>query len=355
MDAINSENKLDLLSAGREEIQTLLCELGEKPYRAKQLCAWLKKGTPIDEMSDIPALLREKLKQYAFVISPEILNKSVSKIDGTVKYLLKLDDGELIECVLMSYEHGNSICISTQAGCRMGCKFCASALGGKKRDLTPSEMLSEIMTAQRDSGKRVDSVVLMGIGEPLDNYDNVIKFLSIVGSADSLNIGYRHISLSTCGIVPKIYKLAEEKLPITLSISLHASNDEKRSEIMPINRKYSIDELLTACRKYFDKTQRRITFEYTLIYGKNDTLDDADALAALLKKYFGGKPFHVNLIPVNPVKERGFVSGKRARVNAFRDRLTQRRVNATVRRHLGGDIDASCGQLRNKQSSEKGR
>lgn len=252
----------------------------------------------------------------------------------------------------MKYEHGNSICISTQAGCRMGCRFCASTLGGKKRDLIPSEMLAEILTVQRDSGKRISNIVMMGIGEPLDNYDNVIKFLSIVGAPETLNIGYRHISLSTCGIVPKIYALAKEQFPITLSISLHASNNEARSEIMPINKKYPLEELLTACRSYFDSTGRRISFEYTLISHKNDSIDDANELSKLLKKYFSGVPFHVNLIPVNPVKERGFVSGGAARVNAFRDKLTSLHINATVRRHLGKDIDASCGQLRNKHSVE---
>lgn len=345
------EQKYDLLECTPAEIETLVLSLGEKKFRAKQICSWLWKGCGIDEMTNLSPAFREKLAEYAFVTKPEIAGKAVSAIDGTVKYLLRLCDGELIECVLMEYEHGTSICISTQAGCRMGCRFCASTLGGKKRDLTASEMLSEILTAQRDSGRRVSNIVMMGIGEPLDNYDNVIRFLSIVGSPEALNIGYRHISLSTCGIVPRIYDLAGERFPITLSISLHASNNEARSDIMPINKKYPIDMLLRACRDYFDTTGRRISFEYTLIADKNDSRENADELASLLLKYFRGVPFHVNLIPVNPVRERGFVSGGAAKVNAFRARLEEKHINATVRRHLGGDIDASCGQLRNKHAN----
>lgn len=352
-DMTDTQNKIDLLCSSLREIEESVLRLGEKKFRAKQVWDFLWKGYDICEMSNLPSAFRARLSEEAFVCRPAIAGKAVSKIDGTVKYLLRLSDGELIECVVMEYEHGTSICISTQAGCRMGCRFCASTIGGKKRDLTASEMLSEILTAQRDTGKRISNIVMMGIGEPLDNYGNVIRFLSIVGAPDTLNIGYRHISLSTCGIVPRIYDLANESFPITLSISLHASNNDARSEIMPINKKYPLEELLHACRDYFDKTGRRISFEYTLISNKNDSPEDADALAALLFRYFRGVPFHVNLIPVNPVRERGFVSGGAARVNAFRDRLTEKHVNATVRRHLGGDIDASCGQLRNKHTDDE--
>ena len=274
----------------------------------------------------------------------------MSAIDGTVKYLFSLDDGNCIETVVMRYEHGITICISSQAGCRMGCRFCASTIDGKARDLLPSELLGQIISAERDLGERISGVVMMGIGEPLDNYDNVVKFLRLVGDPDGLNIGYRHISLSTCGIAPKILDLANEELPITLSISLHASNDEKRSEIMPINRKHPIGELLDACRKYFLVTGRRISFEYTLISGKNDTVGDAEELASLLNSKLRPKsdtmPIHVNLIPVNEVEERDFVrSGKKA-ISAFSATLEKRGIRATVRRKLGSDINASCGQLR---------
>ena len=248
----------------------------------------------------------------------------------------------------MRYKYGNTICISSEVGCPMGCAFCASTLGGIVRKLLPSEMLSQIISTQNDSGERISNVVMMGIGEPLDNYDNVIKFLRLVGSPDGLNIGYRHISLSTCGIVDKIYSLAGENFPITLSISLHASDDEKRSALMPVNKRWNIGQLLTACRDYFDKTGRRISFEYTLVQGKNDTEADARALASVLKKYCGDMPLHVNLIPVNNVTERGFLPTDKAGVEKFSQTLQNAHVNATVRRRLGSDIDASCGQLRAK-------
>lgn len=345
--------KKDLLDLTKAELSELMASLGEAKYRAGQIYDWLHRGYDIHEMTNLSKALREKLSEVAFVTRPNILRRAQSAIDGTVKYLFEMPDGQRIESVLMRYKHGNSICISTQAGCRMGCKFCASTLGGKIRDLSAGEILSQVLSVMRDIGERISNIVLMGIGEPLDNYDNVIKFLKLVGSPDGVNIGYRHISLSTCGVVPGIYALAKEEFPITLSISLHSTNDEERSELMPVNRKWGIDELLCACRSYFDTTGRRISFEYTLISGKNDDLPHARDLAKLLKKYFGNLPCHVNLIPVNPVKERGFDHGNTREINAFCDKLNSLGINATVRRHLGGDIDASCGQLRNSQLSDE--
>ena len=340
--------KTDLFDLNKDQLTELVVSMGEPKYRADQISKWLAGGFDVPEMTNLPASFREKLAEVACVSLPRIVTVARSKIDQTAKYLFELADGERIESVFMKYNHGNSICISTQAGCRMGCKFCASTIGGKVRDLTAGEMLGQIHRVQRDTGERISNVVMMGIGEPLDNFDNVVRFLRTVASPDSLNIGYRHISLSTCGVVPGIDTLAEYDFPITLSISLHATNDAERSEIMPVNKKWGIDELLRACKSYFDKTGRRISFEYTLIYEKNDDAAHADDLAALLIKYFGNSPCHVNLIPVNPVAERGFTRGDAARINAFRDRLVSRGINATVRRHLGGDIDASCGQLRGK-------
>jgi len=344
--------KTELFGKTKAEVSELVRELGEPAYRAEQIYGWLAKGRMIGEMTNLPALLRSKLDGIAYVALPRTVDRAVSRIDGTVKYLFEFEDGELIESVFMRYEHGNSICISTQAGCRMGCRFCASTLGGRHRDLTAGEMLGQIHAVERDTGERISNIVMMGIGEPLDNYENSIKFLRLVGSPDGLNIGYRHISLSTCGIVPAIYKLAEEDLPITLSISLHAVTDAERSELMPVNNRWNIDALLTACRDYFAKTGRRISFEYTLISGRNDSEEKAEALAALLKKYLAKMPCHVNLIPVNPVAERGFSRAAQSRVNAFRDKLVSLGINATVRRHLGGDINASCGQLRSRNTAE---
>ncbi|MBQ7161003.1 MAG: 23S rRNA (adenine(2503)-C(2))-methyltransferase RlmN [Clostridia bacterium] len=347
---MDEKGRINLLDLTKNELTELVLSLGEPKYRADQVWGWLLKGCEICEMSNLPAAFREKLSAAARASIPEVADRAESKLDGTVKYLFRLFDGELIESVFMRYEHGNSICISTQAGCRMGCRFCASTIGGKHRDLSPGEMLGQIISVQRDKGERISNIVMMGIGEPLDNYDNSVKFLRLVGSPDGLNVGYRHISLSTCGVVPGIYALAKEDMPITLSISLHASDDAERSELMPVNKRWNIDALMTACRDYFKTTGRRISFEYTLINGKNDTPEKAAALAVLLKKYMGGMPCHVNLIPVNPVAERGFDRSAADRVNAFRDKLTSQGVNATVRRHLGGDIDASCGQLRNRSS-----
>ncbi len=343
------------LSLTSDELREKLKELNEAPFRADQLSKWFCLGATPDEMTNIPKSLREKLcdENVGILFYPQIVKKQVSSIDGTVKYLFSLHDGQLIESVVMKYEHGNTICVSTQAGCRMGCRFCASTLGGKVRDLSAGEILGQIISAQRDFGERISGVVMMGIGEPLDNYDNVMRFLEIVGSKSSLNIGYRHISLSTCGVVDKIDRLAKENYPITLSISLHAACDEDRSRIMPINNRWNIDSLLSACRRYFDKTGRRISFEYTLISGENDSVEQAKKLARLIKKYFGQRPIHVNLIPLNHVNERNFSSGSREDVKAFCDTLNTLHVNATVRRKLGPDIDASCGQLRHKAADKK--
>ncbi len=346
------DHKADLLSMTLDELKQFVVKLGEPAFRAGQIYSWLCKGVCFEDMTNLSASFRLKLSENAVLHYPLIVERYASSLDSTVKYLFRLSDGQLIESVLMEYEHGLSICVSSQAGCRMGCRFCASTLGGKIRDLLPSEILGQIIVAQKDAGKRISNIVIMGIGEPLDNYDNVIRFLRLVSAPEGLNIGCRHISLSTCGLVPNIYRLAEEDLPITLSISLHAYEDQKRSEIMPVNRSYNIDRLLTACRDYFDRTGRRISFEYTLIAGENDSVDGAVSLARLLKRYLEKRPFHVNLIPVNPVKERGYTAtGKRA-VRAFCDALEKAGVNATVRRTLGEDINAACGQLRRSASDE---
>ena len=336
-------SKIDILSMDYKEVENAIVGLGEPKFRAKQIYLWITKGMWGEQMRNIPTSLQKKLEDVFEFRLPKVNKKLVSKIDGTVKYLFELIDGELIEAVFMRYEHGNTLCISSQVGCRMGCKFCASTLLGKERDLTPSEMLGQIISAGNDMGERISNVVMMGIGEPLDNYDNVIKFLRLLSSEDGLNIGLRHVSLSTCGLVDKIEALSKEGLPITLSISLHAYDNEVRSSIMPINNKYSIEQLLRACNDYFNKTGRRISFEYTLISGKNDTIEGAIALAKLLKKYIKG-PCHVNLIPLNEVKETKLETSSNA--NAFKNKLISLGINATIRRRLGSDINASCGQLR---------
>lgn len=341
-----NENKTDILSLFPDELGKLL--ENEPSYRVKQLFGWLHKGAVYDEMTNLPKKMRESLQETTYIALPEILQKYVSKIDGTVKYLFRLFDGQCIESVVMKYKHGNTICISSQAGCKMGCKFCASTQNGWARNLTPSEMLGQVLVAQRDTGLRISNIVLMGIGEPLDNYDNVMRFLRLVSLDEGLNIGLRHISLSTCGVVDKIYALAEEDLPVTLSVSLHHSNDEDRSALMPINKKWNIDQLLTACKVFFDKTGRRISFEYAVISGVNDNDMQANALATLLNGKLGGIPFHVNLIPVNAVEGTGFTSGIKS-VQQFQATLEKRGVNATIRRKLGSDINASCGQLRRQE------
>ena len=331
------------------ELETLIVSLGEPKFRAKQIYSWLLKGVWGERMSNVPGKIIEKLNEVGEIRLPKIARRLDSKLDGTKKYLFELIDGECIESVFMKYEHGNTLCISSQVGCRMGCKFCASTLNGRVRDLTPSEMLGQIIVAQADTGERISNVVMMGIGEPLDNYDNTIKFLRLVSSDEGLNIGLRHISVSTCGIVDKIDALADEGLPITLSISLHAYDDETRGSIMPINKRYGVDELLSACERYFNKTGRRISFEYTLIADKNDTIEGAIALARVLKKYISSTP-HVNLIPLNEVKETSLSTSKN--VNRFKEKLISLGINATVRRRLGSDINASCGQLRRQSQKE---
>ncbi len=339
----STEMKIDILSLSLSELTEKIIEIGEPKFRAKQIFDWLCKGAWDEEMKNIPKALRLKLNEYFFYPLPTIERKLVSKIDGTQKYLFKLYDGELIESVFMRYQHGNTLCISSQVGCRMGCKFCASTLLGRTRDLYPSEMLGQIIAAEKDTGERISNVVMMGIGEPLDNYDNTIKFLKLVSSDDGLNIGLRHISVSTCGLVDKIERLSSENLPVTLSISLHAYDNSVRDEIMPVNKKYPIEILLGACQKYFEKTSRRISFEYTLIAGKNDTVEGACRLAAIIKKYIKS-PCHVNLIPLNEVKETKLETSKN--VTNFKNKLLSLGINATVRRRLGADINASCGQLR---------
>ena len=338
-----------------EELVEYFVSLGEPKFRATQVFPRLAKGCSVDELTNLSKGLRAKLSEQTLDTLPRVEEKLVSKIDGTIKYLFRLHDGSCIESVLMKYKHGNTLCISSQVGCYMGCKFCASTIGGKVRDLLPSELLGQIISAERDSGERVSNIVMMGIGEPLDNFDNVIKFLRLVNHPDGLNIGYRHISLSTCGVVPGIYRLAEVDIPITLSISLHASNDEKRTEIMPVNKKWKIAELLSACVDYYKVTGRRISFEYTLISGKNDTEADARELALLLKGAFRGTgaPIHVNLIRVNEVKETGFKKGSTESVNAFAKTLEGYGVVATVRRKLGSDVNAACGQLRRSSMANK--
>ncbi|MBR6808312.1 MAG: 23S rRNA (adenine(2503)-C(2))-methyltransferase RlmN [Clostridia bacterium] len=338
-------NKPDIMSMTLPELCEFVKSLGEPSFRAKQLFSWMHAGAPIDRMTNLSKKFRERLTLEADYRLPTIEEKYVSKLDGTVKYLFSLSDGECVESVLMKYEHGNTICVSSQAGCRMGCKFCASTLAGKVRDLTPSEILGQVVLAAADSGERVHGIVMMGIGEPLDNYDNVIRFLRLVGDENGLNIGMRHISLSTCGIVPGIKRLADEGIPVTLSVSLHAYDNETRRSIMPIANKYSIDELLAACKYYFDKTGRRVSFEYTLISGKNDSMADAAGLASLLKRGMG-VPCHVNLIMLNEVDETGMKTVNKKNAAAFANELCRLGQNATVRRRLGSDIDASCGQLR---------
>ncbi len=349
--------KTDLYSMTDTELEEYFVSLGEPRFRAKQVFPRLADGTPISEMTNLSKKLRERLAEETLDTLPRVEEKLISKIDGTVKYLFRLYDGECVESVFMRYKHGNTLCISSQVGCRMGCRFCASTIGGKVRDLLPSELLGQIIAAEKDMGERVSNIVMMGIGEPLDNYDNVIKFLKLVNLPGGLNIGYRHISLSTCGVVPGIRRLAEVDIPITLSISLHASTNEKRSAIMPVNNKWGIDELLDACVYYYNYTKRRISFEYTLISGKNDSPADARELAELLKGAFRSTdaPIHVNLIRVNEVKETGFKQGTTDSANAFAALLERCGVVATVRRRLGSDVNAACGQLRRgkKQTTEE--
>lgn len=343
--------KKDIRSLSKEELTAEFEAMGEKKFRAAQVYKWVASGTEnFEEMTNLSKELRQKLDEIYFIPTVKIVKKLVSALDGTVKYLYELHDGERIESVLMKYNHGYTVCISTQVGCRMGCSFCASGLQGLFRNLAPSEMLAQVMMAGTDNSVRVSNIVLMGMGEPLDNFDNVKKFLELVADPEGLGIGYRHISLSTSGVVPGIYKLGELDLPITLSISLHAPFDDMRSEMMKVNRSYNIEKLLKACRDYQKITGRRISFEYAMIKGKNDTEACAMRLAEILR----GIMCHVNLIPVNPVKENDYEKSDQKSLQKFADRLNGLGINTTVRRTLGGDIDASCGQLRRKYEDKGG-
>ena len=342
---------VDIKSLNREELEKLLVSLGEKPFRAKQIYSWLhvRQVTSFEEMTDISTKLREILKETCELTALTKIEVQCSKLDGTRKYLFGLADGNMIESVLMRYKHGNSVCISSQAGCRMGCRFCASTLDGLVRNLTPGELLDQIYRIQQDIGERVSHVVVMGTGEPLDNYDNLLKFIHLLSSEGGLHISQRNITVSTCGIVPNMLRLAEEKLQITLALSLHAPSQEKRQELMPVARKYDIQQVIEACKHYFERTGRRITYEYSLVGGVNDSQEDADLLARLLK----GQNCHINLIPVNPIKEREFVQPESGVVLEFKNKLEKYGRNVTIRIEMGRDIDGACGQLRKRY--RKGR
>jgi len=339
-----------LRSMTQPELAAVLKELGQPAFRSKQLYSWLHKGVrSYEEMTNLPQSLRAVLAEHYPLCPPEVVRKQESAKDGTIKYLWRLSDGNCVETVLMRYHYGNTVCISTEVGCRMGCAFCASTLGGLVRRLEPHEMLDQVLFTQVDSGLPVSHIVLMGIGEPLDNFDNVLRFLELVNSPEGMNISMRHISLSTCGLVPKIDELAGKKLQLTLSVSLHAPSDEIRDRIMPVNKAYPTEELLAACRRYYEATNRRISFEYAMIDGVNDT----EAAARLLLKRLKGLPAHMNLIPLNHVEESPLKPSTRQAVQRFQKILEDGGVPATVRRTLGGDIDASCGQLRRKYTKQK--
>ncbi len=337
-------HKTDIKSMNQKELGELLVAMGEKPFRSRQIYAWLHQRlvTSFDEMTDISRELRGKLEEACEITSLSQKKLQISAIDGTRKYLFALADGNMIESVLMRYKHGNSVCISSQAGCRMGCRFCASTLDGLVRSLTAGEMLDQIYRIQAETKERVSNVVVMGTGEPLDNYDNLLKFIDMLTDEDGLHISQRNITVSTCGIVPNMRKLADEKLQITLALSLHAGSQEKRRELMPVANKYEIHEVIEACRYYFSQTGRRITFEYSLVGGKNDSQADARELAALIKDV----NCHVNLIPVNPIKERDFVQSDPEIIHKFKNKLEKYGINVTIRREMGRDIDGACGQLR---------
>ena len=342
----------DIKSLDYNEVEKLICENGFPKFRAKQVMLWLKKGvTDFEQMNNIPKDLKEFLKISCYISVANIEKKLISMYDDTVKYLFKFHDGECVESVVMKYNHGYTICVSTQVGCKMACTFCATGKSGFSRSLTPSEIINQIETAQKDLNIRISNIVLMGMGEPLDNFTNVVKFLRLVSSEDNLNIGLRHITLSTCGVVPKIMELADLQMPVTLSVSLHAPNDQIRSQTMPINRKYPIKELLESCKYYFNKTKRRVSFEYAMIDGVNDS----DANAKELAKVLSVLPCHVNLIPVNAVKGTGYKKSSRQRQQAFIDILATKGITATVRRTLGSDINASCGQLKRNYDDKGGK
>ncbi len=340
---------IDLKSMSLEEITAWLKDQGLPAFRGKQVFSWLHKGVgSFDEMTNLAKPLREKLAQLAYITPPKVAYKQTSRLDGTIKYLWELADGHCIESVLMQYKHGNTVCISSQVGCRMGCAFCASTVAGKVRDLTPGEMVDQVLFTQLDAGLPVSNIVLMGIGEPLDNLDNVLRFLELINHPEGMHIGMRHISLSTCGVIPGIERLADLGMQLTLSVSLHAPDNETRTSIMPVNRAYDVEKLFAACQRYFKRTGRRISFEYAMIDGVNDQDWQADLIAKKLR----GMPGHVNLIPLNDVVESPLKPSKRTA--AFQKRLESHGLTATVRRSLGGDIDASCGQLRRKAMEERG-
>ena len=340
----------DLKSLDLTELTQTVKGMGEPAFRAKQLYEWMHVHLVrnYDEMKNIPKSLKEKLLKECDFTSLKIARVQESAIDGTRKYLFELEDHNFVESVFMRYKHGNSVCISSQVGCRMGCKFCASTLDGLERNLKPSEMLDQIYAISKDTGERVSNIVVMGTGEPLDNFDTLVKFIKLISNSDGLNISQRNITVSTCGLVPRIYDLSREDFQITLALSLHATNDEKRRELMPIANKYSIEELMEACGAYFNNTGRRISFEYALVGGVNDTRDDAQELSALAKRVNA----HVNLIPVNPIKERAYVRSSHEAIVAFKNKLEKNGINVTIRRELGSDIDGACGQLRRRHVSE---
>lgn len=339
-------NKKDIRSFTLEELKIEMEAIGEKAFRAKQVYEWLhvKLVDSFEEMTNLSKGLRETLDDAYRIPSVRMVERQISQIDGTNKFLFQLEDGHVVESVLMRYKHGNSVCISSQVGCRMGCKFCASTIGGLERDMLPSEMLGEIYQIQKISGERVSNIVIMGTGEPLDNYDNFVRFIRLISDENGLNISQRNITVSTCGIVPNMKRLAEEKFQITLALSLHGSTQEKRKTLMPVANKYELSEVLEACDYYFEKTGRRISFEYSLVQGVNDRDEDARELIAILKP----RNCHLNLIPVNPIKERDFQRPSRKSAEEFKNKIEKSGVNVTIRRELGSDIDGACGQLRRR-------
>ncbi len=346
----NQNGKTDIKSLALTELERELTALGEKPFRAKQLYQWLhqKLARSYEDMTNLPKGLREKLAEQYACTTLRRVQVQESRIDGTKKFLFALEDGHVVESVWMRYKHGNSVCISSQVGCRMGCRFCASTLGGLVRNLLPGEMLDQVYAISLLTGERVSNVVVMGTGEPLDNYDSLVRFLELLTDEKGLHISARNITVSTCGLVPQMRKLAREKLQITLALSLHAATDEKRRSLMPVANRYGIGELMEACREYFERTGRRITFEYSLVGGVNDTREDARLLAALA----GPLRCHVNLIPVNPIKEREYVQSEAGRIQAFKNMLEKNGINVTIRREMGRDIDGACGQLRRSYMQE---
>ena len=346
----NQNGKTDIKSLALTELERELTALGEKPFRAKQLYQWLhqKLARSYEDMTNLPKGLREKLAEQYVCTTLRRVQVQESRIDGTKKFLFALEDGHVVESVWMRYKHGNSVCISSQVGCRMGCRFCASTLGGLVRNLLPGEMLDQVYAITLLTGERVSNVVVMGTGEPLDNYDSLVRFLELLTDEKGLHISARNITVSTCGLVPQMRKLAREKLQITLALSLHAATDEKRRSLMPVANRYGIGELMEACREYFERTGRRITFEYSLVGGVNDTREDARLLAALA----GPLRCHVNLIPVNPIKEREYVQSEAGRIQAFKNMLEKNGINVTIRREMGRDIDGACGQLRRSYMQE---